>query len=128
MLPDVQCCDKCGAKRFPYETPTFCCSKGEVVLYPISIPEHLVQLYTGSASTTAHFMQYIRAYNNAFAFTSCGVNLDPECTTEHKGIYTFRAQGQIYHSIRGLNPTNEHPAFLQIYFYDTAKEVEHRRT
>ncbi|KAG5524656.1 hypothetical protein RHGRI_031361 [Rhododendron griersonianum] len=126
VLPDVQSCDKCGAKRFLFETLTFCCSKGEVMLYPITVSENLVQLYTGSAATTAHFMQYIRAYNNAFAFTSCDVNLDPACTTERKGIYTFRAQGQMYHAIRGLNPTDGHPAFLQLYFYDTAKEVEHR--
>lgn len=119
-------CSLCGALRFPYESPTFCCSKGEVILYPITVPQELVELYTGSSPAAIDFMKYIRAYNSVFAFTSFGVNLDPEYACNNKGIYTFRAQGQIYHRIDGLNPLDEHPAFLQLYFYDTAKEVEHR--
>lgn len=37
-LPHVQDCRHCGAKKFPYETAKFCCSGGEVRLYPTAIP------------------------------------------------------------------------------------------
>lgn len=37
-LKNTPACDTlsfCKAKRFPYETPTFCCMKGDVSLYPM---------------------------------------------------------------------------------------------
>lgn len=70
--------------------------------------------------------QHVRAYNNAFSFTSFGVTLDIECTSNHAGIYTFRAQGQVYHHTNGLTLAEGAPAFLQLYFYDMEHEVSNR--
>ncbi|KAG5561561.1 hypothetical protein RHGRI_004566 [Rhododendron griersonianum] len=126
-LPHIEDCRHCGAKRFPYETPKFCCSGGEVSLYPIAIPPNLRQLYSGSGPDSAHFLQYIKPYNEILAFTSIGVHLDPVFAKRLNGIYTFRAQGQIYHFIDGLYPSGQMPSYLQLYFYDTEKEAELRR-
>ncbi|KAG5537863.1 hypothetical protein RHGRI_025085 [Rhododendron griersonianum] len=126
-LPTVQNCRHCGAKKFPYETPRFCCSGGEVSLYPIAIPPELQQLYSGLGPNSAHFLQYIKPYNEILAFTSMGVHLDPAYAKRVNGIYTFRAQGQIYHFIDSLYPSGQMPSYLQLYFYDTQKEAELRR-
>lgn len=126
ILPLMVSCQFCNAKRFPHESPNFCCSKGEIKLYPINIPEQMVELYSGTTAESTHFLQYIRPYNNAFMFTSFGVHLDRKLAIRYKGIYTFRAQGQIYHFINSLYPPGKHPSYLQLYFYDTQKEVDHR--
>ena len=44
----------------------------------------------------------------------------------NNGIYTFRVQGQVYHYINELLPSDNHPSYLQLYFYDTEHEVENR--
>lgn len=126
-LPSMQPCRFCKAIKFPHETLKFCCSGGEVSLYENVIPPDLVQLYSGSNPDSAHFRQYINPYNDIFAFTSMGVHLDPAYAKRTNGIYTFRAQGQIYHCINGLYPSAQVPSYLQLYFYDTTKEVTNRK-
>ncbi|XP_021717300.1 uncharacterized protein LOC110685147 [Chenopodium quinoa] len=44
------------------------------------------------------------------------------------GVYTFRAQGSIYHKIGKLLPSTSEsrPQFLQLYIYDTEHEVKNR--
>ncbi|KAI8530232.1 hypothetical protein RHMOL_Rhmol11G0040100 [Rhododendron molle] len=125
-LPNVPQCRFCLAKRFPNESDNFCCSKGKIKLYSINIPDNLLQLYNGQSKKSKDFLHDIRAYNNNFAFTSLRVNLDPKYATNNKGIYTFRAQGQVCHYINSLYPTNRIPSFLQLYFHDTDKEIENR--
>ncbi|XP_058216366.1 uncharacterized protein LOC131327288 [Rhododendron vialii] len=98
-----------------------------VSLYPIAIPPQLQQLYSGLGPDSAHFLQYIKPYNEILAFTSIGVHLDPVYAKRVNGIYTFRAQGQIYHFIDSLYPSREMPSYLQLYFYDTQREAELRR-
>ncbi|XP_042962415.1 uncharacterized protein LOC122296677 [Carya illinoinensis] len=44
----------------------------------------------------------------------------------NRGIYTFRVQGQIYHYISDLIPSNGRPSNLQLYFYDIEHEFENR--
>ncbi|KAG5512701.1 hypothetical protein RHGRI_038884 [Rhododendron griersonianum] len=126
-LPSVPDCRHCSAKKFPYETPKFCCSGGETSLYPTLFPPQLQILYSGFGPNSMHFLQYIKPYNDIFAFTSMGVHLDPVYAKRINGIYTFRAQGQIYHLIDSLYPSGQMPSYLQLYFYDTQKEVENRK-
>ncbi|KAG5546078.1 hypothetical protein RHGRI_018302 [Rhododendron griersonianum] len=126
VLPIVPRCMHCDAKRFAFEPDGFCCSKGQISVYPFRTPAKLLELYRGSSKLCKDFRSHIRPYNNMFAFTSYGVTLDPRYTKNHRGIYTFRAQGQIYHFMDGLYPADGKPSYLQLYYYDTAKEVEHR--
>ncbi|KAG5551379.1 hypothetical protein RHGRI_009707 [Rhododendron griersonianum] len=126
VLPIVPRCMHCDAKRFAFEPDGFCCSKGQISVYPFRTPAKLLELYRGSSKLCKDFRSHIRPYNNMFAFTSFGVTLDPRYTKNHQGIYTFRAQGQIYHFMDGLYPADGKPSYLQLYYYDTAKEVEHR--
>jgi hypothetical protein len=60
----------------------------------------------------------VRNYNNAFAFTSLGVNIDRSVWGQ-VGVHSFRIQGELYHRIGPLLPSNgDKPAFAQLYVYD----------
>ncbi|CAN6685077.1 unnamed protein product [Malus baccata var. baccata] len=87
----------------------------------------MVALFSDQTNEGRHFRQNIRAYNHAFAFTSMGVHVDERINIGGSGIYTFRAQGALYHKIGGLLPhEGNRPRFLQAYIYDTEHEVENR--
>ncbi|RIB26187.1 hypothetical protein C2G38_1997027, partial [Gigaspora rosea] len=54
-----------------------------------------------------------------------GVKLDDNLASRD-GIYTFRAQGKIYHLIGSLLLIDGIPKFLQLYIYDTELETANR--
>lgn len=108
VLPKVPACNLCFAKRFPYEPTGSCYCKGDVSLYPISVSNQLKELFLGSTPECAHFRQFIRPFNSAFAFTSIGVVLNEKYATKSGGMYTFRAQGQICHYIHNLYLSESH--------------------
>ncbi|KAM6568313.1 hypothetical protein CsatB_016298 [Cannabis sativa] len=119
-------CVHCKAKRYPHETSGFCCANGKIRLAETNVHEKLRDLLTSNTYESTQFRTYIRTYNNKFAFTSFGVKVDKDLCRRNKGIYTFRSQGQIYHYINDLLPSNGHPSKLQLYFYDTDHELENR--
>ncbi|GAA0145810.1 hypothetical protein LIER_05912 [Lithospermum erythrorhizon] len=61
-----------------------------------------------------------------FSLTSFGANFDKELASSRKGVYTFRINGQVYHDLPGLIPGRNGPCFFQLYFHDTANEIENR--
>ncbi|XP_020266738.1 uncharacterized protein LOC109842248 [Asparagus officinalis] len=125
-LGKIASCIHCGAMKFQYESPTFYCNNGETVLVEPCIPDELYNLLTSDCNEGVEFRRNIRAYNSVFSFTSFGVALDKNLASSRDGIYTFRAQGQIYHSLPGLIPQNDRPRFFQLYFYDTDNELQNR--
>ncbi|CAG8444015.1 7874_t:CDS:2 [Dentiscutata heterogama] len=86
----------------------------------------LRNLYLRCDNIGKKFRVNIRAYNSAFAFTSMGVKLDKKLANDKDGVYTFRAQGGIYHLIGSLLPIDRIPKFLQLYIYDTKFEMANR--
>lgn len=91
------------------------------------IPEELYDIFTAHSELGKMFRNNIRAYNTNFSFTSMGVNLDERYTNlASSGVYTFRANGGIYHRIDQLVPRNGQPKYLQLYFYDSEIELSHR--
>ena len=109
-------CSNCGAIKFPMETESLCCSKGNVQLDAFPQPPVFLQhLYEGVDSNGKHFLTNIRKYNCAFQMTSFGCS---EITMAGFNP-TFRIQGQVYHLIGSIIPTEgESPKFAQIYFID----------
>ncbi|XP_019413906.1 PREDICTED: uncharacterized protein LOC109325794 [Lupinus angustifolius] len=127
QLPTPTSCTWCNARLFHHETQTICCLRGKVWLQEINAPQQLLDLIVDSSVEGRHFRQHIRGYNHIFAFTSLGVHLDNNLATTGRGIYTFRAQGSIYHNIGGLHPNEgDRPRFLQLYIYDTDHELQNR--
>src|SRR3954463_7155762 len=126
-------CNKCYALKWKNETKGFCCLDGQIVLAPLhEAPPILYQLLTSNdPNTNEPYVDNIRAYNSVLAFTSLGANIDEDLANAREGVYTFRIHGALYHRIGGLMPKNEgqHPAFAQIYFYDTNmnKQLERRQ-
>ncbi|XP_075108682.1 uncharacterized protein LOC107781498 [Nicotiana tabacum] len=90
------------------------------------MPPELSELYFENTEESENFRTYIRTYNNMFAFTSLGVKYDKELARRNCGIYTFRVQGQMYHFIDDLIPSNKKPRNLPLYFYDYDNELANR--
>uniref|UniRef100_A0A453BIV1 Helitron helicase-like domain-containing protein n=1 Tax=Aegilops tauschii subsp. strangulata TaxID=200361 RepID=A0A453BIV1_AEGTS len=116
-------CTNCNAKRFQYENPTFCCMGGKVKIVTPYVPDEMRRLYTSQDPDAKYFQDNIRYFNSHFSFTSLGVILDQRYCNKKFGVYTFRAQGQIYHRIDQLVPVEDGPKHLQLYFYDTESDL-----
>ncbi|UYV82497.1 hypothetical protein LAZ67_21002535 [Cordylochernes scorpioides] len=92
-----------------------CCSNGKVRLPLIDLPpEPLRSLLSGENSDSVHFLRNIRKYNSCFLMTSFGAENQTHSVTFPT---TFSIQGQVYHRIGSLMPSENQPSrFLQIYF------------
>jgi hypothetical protein len=86
-------CKHCGAKRFQYEPPSFCCRDGKIKLVQNETPPELMRLWTSSDPDAKHFQDNIRYFNGHFSFTTLGVSLDKAFANMSSGVYTFRAHG-----------------------------------
>jgi hypothetical protein len=125
---DIECA-KCGVMHFMSEkltksakrSPKFgvCCLQGQIQLPPLPpLPAVLKSLYDGRNANSEHFLENIRRYNTAFAFTSVGVKID-ERVTHTTGTYAFKILGALVHRMGGLLPMDaEQPAFAQLYILD----------
>ncbi|XP_074313490.1 uncharacterized protein LOC141648664 [Silene latifolia] len=116
-------CQKCGAKKFEYESKGLCCCDGDVDQVSNEYPEALLQLFTARDEMSLQFQKYSRLYNNVFAFTSLGGSFDSKTES---GIYVFKAHGQVYHNLPNLIPMDNIPRYLQLYFYDGEHEKNNR--
>jgi hypothetical protein len=128
MLKPVSDCGYCTAKKFEYEPPGFCCRGGKVELAPLDTHPQLRRLWDSADSDAKHFRDNIRFFNGHFSFTSLYCCLDSMTTNvRDSGIYTFRAQGMMYHNIKsfGKEGGSEHK-HLELYFYDDDPSLEHR--
>jgi hypothetical protein len=124
ILKHVDNCLICKAKKFQFETDGFCCRNGQTeLLEPEPIPE-LMRLWSSSDADSRHFRDSIRFFNGHFSFTTLGVSLDKNCTNMRSGVYTFRAQGMMYHNVHSFGP-GSHPEHLQLYFYDDDPSLNH---
>eukprot|EP01022_Parablepharisma_sp_SALTPOND_P030442 TRINITY_DN7629_c1_g2_i1.p1 TRINITY_DN7629_c1_g2~~TRINITY_DN7629_c1_g2_i1.p1 ORF type:complete len:1733 (+),score=72.80 TRINITY_DN7629_c1_g2_i1:935-6133(+) len=130
-------CCKCKAQMWTLEKHkgkprklkfSICCNYGKMSLPPITpSPKVLADLYTGSSTAAKEFREKVRAYNSALSFASLRANVDKEFANSKKGMYSFRVQGTIHHSIGSIDPSeSDTPKFLQIFFYDPASEVDNR--
>lgn len=66
----------------------------------IEAPPELYELFVADAEEAREFLNNIREYNSIFLFTSFSAKIDKELASSRKGVNTFKAHGQIYHSIR----------------------------
>lgn len=126
-LPAPTTCQHCNARLFSHETSHICCLNGKTKLPLITSPPEMFHLFCDQTAVGRHFRQNIRSYNHIFTFTSLGVQVDESLANGRQGVYTFRAQGAIYHRIGSLLPTtNDRPRYLQVYIYDTEHELDNR--
>ncbi|KAJ1255429.1 hypothetical protein BS78_K230700 [Paspalum vaginatum] len=127
VLEDVPNCKHCGAKRFHKEPKGFCCRDGKISLSNIETPPELMRLWTSTDSDARHFRDNIRFFNGHFAFTSLHCMLDGDTIDVRKtGVYTFRAHGQMYHTISDFAGGGKRANPLVMYFYDDDPNLEHR--
>ena len=131
-------CSKCNAMLWEAEmlrgnqdgkktSYSFCCKSGAVQLPNVSKPPPLLKsLYTSDNPKATNFMKNIRAYNMMFAFTSMGGKIN-QGNLRGRGPYVFRLQGQNYHRMGSLLPSDgQRPKFSQLYIFDSENENENR--
>ncbi|CAG8604699.1 4880_t:CDS:2 [Diversispora eburnea] len=80
----------------------------------------------GDYNVRKDFHANIRAYNSIFAFTSIGVRLDENLANSKNGVYMFRIQEGIYHSVRSLLPVDKISRFFQLYIYNIKFKTTNR--
>ncbi|KAG3089024.1 hypothetical protein PI124_g17610 [Phytophthora idaei] len=95
----------------PSELPNACCLHGNVKLAAAETPPPPVcELYNQRS-----FLDKIRGYNSAFAFTPTGT-MEDRTVNRGSAPYTFRANGAMHHRIgQLLPPEGANPTFAQIY-------------
>ena len=104
-----------------------CCKNGKISLPNTTICPEFMELICEQIPRGRHFRQYIWFYNNIFAFTLMGLHMDESVASNSRGIYTFRAQGAIYHRISSLLPhTPLSVRHRQLYIYNTDLEIQRR--
>jgi len=128
MLKPVPDCGHCGAKKFEYELPGFCCPSGKIDLCESTTPDELMRLWSSADGDARHFCDNIRFFNGHFSFTSPYCWLDEKTTKKRDcGIYTFRAHGMMYHNISSFGrEAGKDRKRLELYFYDDDPRLEHR--
>jgi hypothetical protein len=125
MLKPQPDCHHCGAKRFQYESPGFCCKDGKVNLEMPQPPEELRLLYTTRDPDSQHFLDNTRFFNGHFSFTTLNCEYDQNLASSRNGVYTFKAHGQVYHNIHSFGQRDDEPSHLQLYFYDDDPSLSH---
>ncbi len=127
-------CECCGALHWHDEqiknksksTPHFgmCCLQGQVKLPPLlPAPAILQNLLCGNNPLSKAFLQDIRQYNAALAFTSLAVKVD-EAITNSSGPYCFHVSGKLHHWMGFLLPEEEGKlSYAQLYIHDPAEAL-----
>ena len=117
-------CNMCQAVKFQAESKAICCGNGKYSLDPYpNLPAPIKELFNGDSADSEHFLKNIRQYNCAFQMTSFGCKE----VKMHGWNPSFKVQGQVYHLIGSLLPTeSDNSKFLQIYFLDDSDQVQSR--
>ena len=90
-----------------------CCKDGKILLPLLEHPPTYLRslMENSNIQQSSKFKKSIRAYNNAFSFTSFGANIDYNVSSG-VGPFTFRINGQAHHKIGSLLPLpGETPKF-----------------
>lgn len=103
--------------------PHFFRGNGTVRPAPNQIPNELYDLFVSQSEEAINFRRNICALNSIFSFTLFGAKLDKELASARRGVYTFRAQGMVYHDLPGLIPNEAGPINFQLYFVELRKRL-----
>jgi hypothetical protein len=89
----------------------------------------LRHLYSGITPLSRRFLNNIRVFNNAFAFTSLGADNYSNQTQNKRSVIPgrgpipFQAKSNLYHRLGPLRPSSEQaPCYAQIYFHDSNQD------
>ncbi|TRM58403.1 hypothetical protein BD626DRAFT_365356, partial [Schizophyllum amplum] len=131
-------CPSCGALHWTVERLSsstqakvlfgLCCDSGQVLLPYLQPPPPLLRLlFDNDDSRSRAFRKNIRQYNNAFAFTSLGVDHDRRLNATGRSAWVFRIHGELHHWSSALERSDGgHPVFAQVYIYDASRAHAHR--
>ncbi|KAI9481137.1 MAG: hypothetical protein EXX96DRAFT_649668 [Benjaminiella poitrasii] len=98
-----------------------CCKQGVVQLPLSQKPSEILKLlFNDSHPMSSHFLNYIRQYNAAFAFTSlCTTGQQRNQATTTNSFMPFQVHGELYH-LHGLINSDDslRSSYAQLDIYD----------
>ena len=114
-------------KNTPLGSPEFsvCCSRGKIELSKLRDPPPLLRdLLSNRHEKSRNYIEYIRAYNMMYAFTSME-GFQDNFVNNGCGLYTYRLGGNNYHRVGSLlsNP-GESAKFSQLYMFCSEDETQ----
>ena len=87
-------------------------------------PDYLQNLFTSTDEDSKNFLDNIRSFNSAFAFSSLG--FDQGCGQVQipgRGVPVYKVHGAIYHRVSNAVASNGQRAqYGQLYFLDAGKK------
>ena len=118
-------CPHCGALLFPKETSSLCCDNSTTSVHAQPEPPQLIKdLLDPVNERHRDFMDNIRLINSMFQMASSGIQIKQF----NNGCHFFTLQGQIYHRIGGIIPSEaQAPGFLQLYIVEADRELDNRQ-
>lgn len=123
-MPDVEECNFCHAFRFHRESSGFCCASGQLKLAKAVKCDILWSLFMNITSDIRKkFRRRSRTYNNAFAFTSLGMDLIEDSWWPKDGIYSLKVHGQVTHFFHAMTGQPDTKRMMQLFFIDTADDL-----
>ncbi|KAF6172090.1 hypothetical protein GIB67_029508 [Kingdonia uniflora] len=91
-----------------------------------ALPNEFQELYDGNGPHSRSFQRYMRKYNAANAFTSCGAHMDNR-VAHGRGPTSFVINGELLHQIGALVPNEEQEAsYAQLYIYNPGASLNTR--
>lgn len=76
-----------------------------------------------TSEMSMEFRRRSRTYNNAFAFTSLGMNFEEDCWWHKDGIYSLKVHGQVTHLFNAISGQPDTGRMMQLFFIDTADDL-----
>lgn len=123
-LPSQKACKYCGAFRFYRECAGFCCAEGQIRLIGTTVCPILWSLFTQDMTERGYeFRRRVRSYNSSLAFTSIGMNFEPNSWWAKDGIYALKVFGQVCHIFKSVDGCPNLNDMLQLFFLDTAEDL-----
>jgi hypothetical protein len=129
ICPDCKAYDWSAEKlsKSTIANPKFgtCCFSGKVLPGHLEdIPIELHYLYFGTDNQSKKFLENIRRYNNALAFTSVGQDAYKRLQTDNSvndghGPCLYKIKGELHHVTGTLLPSpGQTPMYSQLYIHD----------
>jgi hypothetical protein len=111
---------------------TCCFSRKVLPGHLEDIPIDLHHLYFGTDNQSKKFLEHIRRYNNALAFTSVGQDAYKRLQTDNSvndghGPWLYKIKSELHHVTGTLLPSpGQTPMYSQLYIHDPDTALNHR--
>jgi hypothetical protein len=95
---------------------------------PPEPPPALANILNDPGPIGQEFRKNTRLYNSLLSFASMRASYDKELANrQNNGVYTYRINGEVYHTIADVGNDFHQAKFGEIYIYDPEMQLNRRR-